>query len=84
MIDPFQEILFASVGMFGENCGGMLGDIHLACLTCPAAHIAIGQQRKSPQFIASASVLQVGQQIVKAQLKAKECSHVATQHKAVF
>jgi hypothetical protein len=49
----------------------MLGHTHLSCLAGPTAHIAIRQQGQSTQLVAPACVLQVGQEIVEAQLEAK-------------
>jgi hypothetical protein len=70
MIDPLQKVFFAGMRMFGEDRHGVLGHIGLACLARPAPHIAISQQGESSQLIATPSVLQVGQKIVKAQLEA--------------
>jgi hypothetical protein len=70
MVHALQEIFFAGMGMFSKYGHGVLGHIGLACLARPAPHIAISQQGESSQLIATPSVLQVGQKIVKAQLEA--------------
>jgi hypothetical protein len=70
MVHPLQKVFFAGMRMFGKYSHGMFGHIQLTRLACPAAHIAISQQGESPQLIATSSVLQVGQKIVKAQLEA--------------
>jgi hypothetical protein len=70
IVHPFQKVFFAGVRVFSKYRHGMLGHTQFARLACPAAHIAISQERKASQFIAATCVLQVGQKIVKAQLEA--------------
>jgi hypothetical protein len=84
MVHLLKKVFSCGVRMLCEDGAGMFCHVDFARLARPAAHIAISQQRKSPELIASPRVLQVGQQIVKAQLEAKGCSHVATQHMTRF
>jgi hypothetical protein len=70
MVDLLQKVFSGCVRVLGEDRSGMVGDVLFPRLARPAAYIAISQQRKPPKLIAPTRVLQVGQKIVKAQLKA--------------
>ena len=80
VINLCQKVFSAGVRVFGEDCAAVRDQIRLTGPACPAAYVAIGQPGKSPQRITTTRMLQVGQQVVKAEGKAERDVHVAVQH----